>query len=108
MTTIMNMKNKNIGVSYDESSVQITVSMSAGKDTWTDMSGILTRLFGTETTIMLMSRIINIMSSTIASGNVCNVSMRIPIGSNSYIDIAASRSQLLIKAAGVQVKPHTA
>lgn len=107
MTTLMNLKNKDITISYDTTSVQIVVPMDSGKNTWEYLSSILSKLFG-DTAIIIMSRMLNAMSTIIASDNKCSVSTRINIDNKRYIDIATSKNQLLIKADGFQVKPHTA
>ena len=96
--TRMFTKDEHIEISHDDSTFQISVQMPVGKDTWTEMSGILDRFFGKGTARLLMIRMLDSMSTIITSDNGCSVTSRIPIDfeNKHYIDIVVSKSKLAI------------
>ena len=108
ITKVIIPNNTDISIEYTSSDVYIKLSMSAGLKSWSDTTGILTRIFGDMLTKRIVVRVLNQMGTVITMDTNATVSTRVYInGKTSYIDIDVSKASVSINARGFQVKPMT-
>jgi len=101
--------NSPIDITHTSSEVYIKIPITAGLESWSDLTGILTKLFGDRLTKKIVVRVLNQMGTVISMENKVASSTRISIEGhgNAHIDVCANRTFVSINAYGFQVKPMT-